>query len=236
MLDELAKHQATKIDKGITQLTIGAALFACRLCKYSRVPQSKENRTQLLRLQNIHFFKKGHQLPLQSNDLESADSVAITFKMQKNDEKFDTVTHGRTDDSVLCPVLQWACLVSRIWTYLGVSLDTNVCTVWRNGRMEHITSKTILQHLRAACATIGSACLGFEQHKIGTHSLHSRAAMEMYLGEIPVYTIMLIGRWSSDAFLRYICKQVNNSCKMLQRGCQTFAPLGTSQTFTHRGS
>ncbi len=32
--------------------------------------------------------------------------------------------------------------------------------------------------------------------------------MDMYLGEIPVYTIMLIGRWLSDAFLRYICKQV----------------------------
>jgi hypothetical protein len=74
--------------------------------------------------------------------------------------------------------------------------------------MEHITSKTILQHLRAACATIGSACLRFEPHKIGTHSLCSRAAMEMYLGEIPVYTIMLIDRWLSNAFLCYICKQV----------------------------
>ena len=32
--------------------------------------------------------------------------------------------------------------------------------------------------------------------------------MAMYLGECPVYTIILIGRWSSDAFLRYIRKQV----------------------------
>jgi len=32
--------------------------------------------------------------------------------------------------------------------------------------------------------------------------------MAMYLGECPVYTIMLIGRWSSDAFLGYIRKQV----------------------------
>ncbi len=215
MLNKLAKCQVTGTDKGITQLTIGAAFFACRSCEYSKVLQSKDKRTKLLRLQNIRFFKNGRQLPLQSNDLELADSVAITFEMQKNDEKFDMVTHGRTDDSVLCPVLQWAHLVSRIWTYPGVSLDTNVCTVWRNGRMEHITSKTILQHLRAACATIGSACLGFEPHKIGTHSLLSGAAMEMYLGEIPVYTIMLIGRWSSDAFLRYI---------------------HTSRTFTHGGS
>jgi hypothetical protein len=222
VLDELAKHQITKTDKGITQLTICAAFFACRLCEYSKVPRSKEKCTKLLRLQNICFFKNRRQLQLQSNDLESADSMAITFKMQKNDEKFDTVTHGRTDDSVLCPVLQWACLVSRIWTYPGASLDTNVCTVWQNGRMEDITSKTILQHLRAACTTIKSACLGFKPHKIGTHSLCSGAAMEMYFEEIPVYTIMLIGRWSSNAFLCYICKQVK---QFLQKFCKEDAEL-----------
>jgi hypothetical protein len=79
--------------------------------------------------------------------LESADRVAITFEMQKYDLKNDTVIHGRTDGSILCPVLQWARLVNRIWTYPGASLVTPVCTVWRNGRMEHITSKSILQHL-----------------------------------------------------------------------------------------
>ena len=33
--------------------------------------------------------------------------------------------------------------------------------------------------------------------------------MAMYLDEIPFFTIMLIGRWSSDAFLKYIRKQVD---------------------------
>ena len=32
--------------------------------------------------------------------------------------------------------------------------------------------------------------------------------MAMFLDEIPVYVIMMIGRWSSDAFLKYIRKQV----------------------------
>ncbi len=32
--------------------------------------------------------------------------------------------------------------------------------------------------------------------------------MAMYLGKCPVYTVMLIGHWSGDAFLRYIRKQV----------------------------
>ncbi len=57
------------------------------------------------------------------------DSTAITFEMQKKDQKNATVIHGRTEDSVLCSVLLWARLVSRIWTYPGASLDTPMCTV-----------------------------------------------------------------------------------------------------------
>jgi hypothetical protein len=34
--------------------------------------------------------------------------------------------------------------------------------------------------------------------------------MAMYLNGVPVYTIMLLGRWSSDAFLRYSRKQVES--------------------------
>ena len=45
--------------------------------------------------------------------------------------------------------------------------------------------------------------------------------MEMHLAEIPVYTIMIIGRLSSDEFLPYIRKQVaqfslNISKRMLE--------------------
>ncbi len=46
--------------------------------------------------------------------------------------------------------------------------------------------------------------------------------MEMYLGEIPVNTIMLIGRWSSDAFLRYIQKQVEQFLRNVAKKMLTF--------------
>jgi hypothetical protein len=94
MLNELAKHQVTELDIALGQLTIGAALFACCSCKYLTVPKREERRTKILCLQNIRFFKDGHLIPAPSAILESADSVAITFKMQKNDSKFNTVIHG----------------------------------------------------------------------------------------------------------------------------------------------
>ena len=55
---------------------------------------------------------------------------------------------------------------------------------------------------------IGEEILGIKAEEVGTHSIRSGAAMSMYLGECPVYTITMIGRWSSDAFLLYIRKQV----------------------------
>ncbi len=104
VLDKLAKRQVTELDIALGQLTIGAAFFACRSCEYLTVPKREERRTKLLCLQNIRFFKDGHFILAPSADLQSADSVAITFEMQKNDSKFDTVIHGQTDDPVLCPV------------------------------------------------------------------------------------------------------------------------------------
>ena len=52
--------------------------------------------------------------------------------------------------------------------------------------------------------------------------------MEMYLGEIPVYTIMLIGRWSSDSFLCYIRKQVEQFLRNVLKymlTCWSFHPI-----------
>jgi hypothetical protein len=142
-------------------------------------------RTKLLCLCNIRFFRDRRLLSMLSDSLELADSVAVTFEMQKNDQKHETVIHGRTDDPILCPVKRWACLVNRIWTYPGTTEDTSVCMVWRNDRCNQITSRQVITTLRAACATIGSARLGFEPDEIGTHSLRSGAAMEMYLAGVP---------------------------------------------------
>jgi hypothetical protein len=213
VLEELAKRRVSELDKGVSQLTICGGFFACRSCEYLKLPRREMKRTKQLCLRNIRFFLDGRLLSTPSANLEFAESVAVTFEMQKNEQKHETIIHGRTDDPVLCPVKQWAHLVNRIWSYQGTTENTPVSTVWRNDRREQITSRQVITSLRAACATIGSARLGFEPDKIGTHSLHSGAAMEMYLAGVPVYTIMLIGRWSSDAFLRYICRQVEQFSK-----------------------
>ena len=62
-----------------------------------------------------------------------------------------------------------------------------------NGMIEHVTSAQVVNALKDVVGAIGEACLGIAKHELGTHSLQSGVAMAMYLGECPVYTIMLIG-------------------------------------------
>ena len=81
--------------------------------------------------------------------------------------------------------------------------------------------------IRAAASVLGESTLGFKISEIGTHSIRSGAAMAMYLDDVPVYTIMLIGRWSSDAFLRYIRKQVEQFSHNVSRR------MIKNQHFTH---
>jgi hypothetical protein len=160
---------------------------------------------------------------LQHDDahLELADSVTLNFPNQKNGTKDDQVTHQRTGDTLFCPVRIFAKIVKRIRNYPSSSDRTPISAVWRNGKINHITSKEMVVALRNAVEAYGQTKLGISKDDIGTHSIRAGAAMAMYLGECPVYVIMMIGRWSSDAFLSYIRKQVEQfsqkvSSKMLR--------------------
>jgi hypothetical protein len=151
-------------------------------------------------MRNIHFFKEGELIPHTHPNLELADCVSITFKCQKREEKHDTVTQESWGDSVLCPVWFTASLFLHIWSYKGMDSSTQVSTYIRNDVVEHVTSTQVINALCGVVGAIGKTCLEISEQKMGTHSIRSGAAIAMYLGKCPVYTIMLIGRWSSDAF------------------------------------
>eukprot|EP00957_Ditylum_brightwellii_P132687 10117726-Ditylum_brightwellii.AAC.1 len=87
-------------------------------------------------------------------------------------------------------------------------MEWSIDSIERNKTINRITSTEIRLLIRASVQAYGEDKLGFKSEEVGTHSNRSAAAMAMYLAGVPVYTIMLIGRWSSDAFLRYIWKQV----------------------------
>ncbi len=106
----------------------------------------------------------------------------------------------RSGDPLLCPIRAWASIVTRVLSYPGASAKTFVNTYLTTGStLGYLTGDQVRARLRAAAQRIGADRLGFQPDELGTHS---------------------IGRWSSDAFLCYICRQVQEfsagvSSKML---------------------
>ncbi len=179
-----------------------------RSCEYLKVPKQQEKKTKQLTLGNITFYQDSNLIHHSCPSLHTATSVSITFISQKNSRKYDTITQWRTTDNVLCPVRQWAALVQRIWSYPNASSETPVSTLLQHKQLTHITSNDIIHALQDSLKTYGEDRLRIYINEIGTHSIRSGAAMAMYLGGVPVFAIQMIGRWSSDSFMKYIRKQI----------------------------
>ena len=73
----------------------------------------------------------------------------------RKDERNDTVTQKDTDHAFLSPVKVWHAIVKRTRGYPGSNDDTPVSAVWRNKRIQHITSEEMTASLRAAVEAIG---------------------------------------------------------------------------------
>jgi hypothetical protein len=160
-----------------------------------------ERRTKTLCVRNIRLHKKNVLKSNESREIIKALSVSLTFKWQKKETRDDTRTHQKTNDKIgqkiMCPVRAAAELVHYLYN----------CKLPRND-IQNIKLNSILDRIRSAVCSLGKEKLGFTEDEVGMHSNRSRGAMGMFLAGTPVYTIMLIGSWSSDAFMHNIRKQV----------------------------
>ena len=196
--------------EAIADIAIIAYFFAMRSCEITQTP--KEGRTKILRLRGVTFRDaKGGTLERSNyGSTVMASRVTVTFENQKNGLKMDKRTHQRTGDPVMCPVGRLASAVNRIMTNtVGANGDTPINTVTERGRQTGITGEELRESLRSTCREEGGAeTFGYSAREIGTRSIRSGAAMSLFLANHSVAKIMILGRWSSDAFLVYLRPQV----------------------------
>jgi hypothetical protein len=206
----LAEKADTPFESSLATLMIGALFFCMRSCEYLKVPGAKDKKTKLLCVRNFRFYLDNKELPHQSPLLSSADIVSITFEDQKNGDRFETVNLQSSKDKLLNPVIAWATTIKRIINSPGSTKNTTINSYLIGKKFYSITAKDAINALRSAVKLQGEDDLGFKACEVGTHSIRSGGAMAMYLAspQIQTYTIQLIGRWKSDAFLQYIRRQV----------------------------
>ena len=147
----------------------------------------------------------------EDESLHSSETVSIDFGEQKSELKYETVSQDRNDESGLNPVEIYALIVRIIRSYPNVPNNWSIFTFFDGSSFSKISGREILRGIRSSVDCIGEDSLGFTSADVG--SVRASLAIMMLLAKEPTYTIMLIGRWSSDAFLAYIEKQIKEFTK-----------------------
>ena len=207
--------RSSPLNETISQLISGALFFACRSCEYSKVPSSEKRKTKILTLDNIRFFKNFEEVT-QNNLLHSADFVEITFVSQKTEVKNESIIQHRSSDD-FCPVKVWTKIKLRILSYPNTSGKTAVNTFFKNGQLVQITSEIIRDHLRKFVLSIDPLEKFYKIKKIGTHTIRTSFAMILHSAKVAAYIIQMMGRWASNAWLRYIRTKIPDFSKNISK-------------------
>ena len=215
--ERLLMDQSSPLTEAMGHLACGALFFAMRSCEYSS-PNKSDGlcKTKILCVENFCFFQEqpngmhieiAHSSPLPI--LQSADCITITFINQKNGEKEASITQHKSGHK-LCPVKIWAANVKRVLAYPNTSPSSQINSFWdhKKNKLLLISSKQIRQHIKRTVLDIGTNRLGVDIKRIGTHSIRTSCAMLLYLQGVRTSTIMLLGRWQSDAFLLYLRRNI----------------------------
>ena len=134
---------------------------------------------------------------------------------------------------ILCPCKRLVRAVQRILhTHPDCTPNTYLCSVCIDNKQYRLTNTFTRNLMRHACTLFGGkATFGFSASEIGNKSLRSGAAMTLFIQNHSTAKIMILGRWSSDAFLVYIRPQVLEWCANMSESMislDSFTDLGTS--------
>ena len=210
-MGEAATHTGDLIEGGF--------FFAMRGCEFVEVP--KRGRTKILILDGLVFRDRGGRVLNHDNkNLETHSRwVTVTYRDQKSGKKLDRRTQRATFDKI-CPVRAWARVVQRVRrTIPNADGETPVCKIgFADGATTTIRAEDVVSLLRQSCRIFGPV-KGYSMHEseLGTRSIRSGAAMALFLMDHSVEKIMILGRWSSDAFMVYIRPQVLEWTNIMSR-------------------
>lgn len=166
-------------------------------------------------------------------ELNAATSASYTLTRQKNGVGNETLSHGRANHALCCPVRATLRLLLYHRTHHTPHTQPIAAYV-RLNRLVRITALEVLACLKAAATSLLHVT-GIPAAEISARSLRAGGAMALLCAEVDCNVIQMLGRWHSDLMIRYLHVQaqpiVNHlSACMFNNGRYTFLPTATMPT------
>lgn len=150
------------------------------------------------------------------------------FPQPKNGVKGETISHSRSGDTLVCPCMAIVRRVRHFLQHLQPP-STPLCKYFLNSTPNHVSSTDIRNTLRQSLLSIGPNTLGIQTNEIDGHSLRAGGATALLCAKVDPNSIQLLGRWKSDAMIRYLHIAANPHTRqyarqMVSNGQTSFNP------------
>ena len=226
----------------LRDLAIVAFYWLLRPGEYLYSPDADTKRSTPFLLRDIHFTIDGKVHPATTaplndvNDVNRISFATLTFTDQKNAVKGEQIGHRNTDDPLLCPCKALGRIVFYLRQY-NAPADTPLYRHFNpaNSRWYNLKPAMMTLGLRFAAKAV-QHLTGIDPVLISARSLRPGGATALFCANVDSDAVKLIGRWRSDAMLRYLRVQAHvishdYANRMLQAGDFTFAPGQDSTNF-----
>ena len=175
------------------------------------VHSANDNDTSPFRLKDVDFLLGHHCYNAATCDLDlllSPEQVLLTFTKQKNGTLGEKLKHGSTDQVLMSPVLAVLRRVRHLRQHNAPSTTALHTVYLGNGKTAQVTSNRLTAMLRRSCRNMPE--LGLDPSDISARALRAGGAMALLCARVDPLLVQLIGRWKSDAMLRYLHLQATN--------------------------
>ncbi len=201
-------------------------------CKYLKVTQAKKQQTNILCLRNLHFFQ-GRETDRAQQPTPRILRLHIDRLQDAEERREERHSHPN-----VVRQLQHVPCQDR-------SCHRTQNQILQRSQQQHphicflaVQPYQPRQAMKDAIQAIGKDVLHIKKKEIGTHLIRLGAAMAKFLGNYLVCLIMMIGCWSSNAFLQYIQKQAeqfshNVSKRMTKHMFHRHIPTYTTPSVSH---
>lgn len=137
-------------------------------------------------------------------ELMACTFCKLTFSTQKNSVRGEQIGHGVANDPLFCPVRAVARRVLHLRRHTAIT-TTPMGTHYQSlgGKPSMLSSNTVTTHLKTSATLLGPE-YGIERDEVTSRSLRASGAMALLCAKVDPDMVRLLGRWQSDAMIRYL--------------------------------